>query len=151
MLGSIGKRWLDRVLNRGAGFGEERHLLCQSSLSRRSRGEEAMLRRWRQTLPLLGSYGKDGRKKDRSWEVGLGLGVPCSPVRWLYWWYWSERSVKGAVSALAAVLPGLAGSAAGCASASMAGTNLGACGSFALGVFIFQLCERLRCRETGGC
>lgn len=45
---------------------------------------------WRQILPVLGSYGKNERKKDCSWEVGLGLGVPCSPVRWSYWCYGSS-------------------------------------------------------------
>ncbi|XP_075019583.1 myelin regulatory factor isoform X2 [Calonectris borealis] len=55
---------------------------------------------WRQILPVLGSYGKNERKKDCSWEVGLGLGVPCSPVRWSYWCYGSSlrgHDINGAL------------------------------------------------------
>lgn len=80
------------VLNCSAVFREELHLLCQSSLSRCSCMEEATLHvagrvhpAGGKHCPFLAAMGRMRGKKDCSWEVGLGLGVPCSPVRWSYW------------------------------------------------------------------
>lgn len=114
------------VLNCSAGFREELPCLVPKlplTVLLHGGGDAPCCRQsascWRQTLPLLGSYGKNERKERLQLGGGTwpGSSLLSSQMVLLVLWVKHGRYVKQTVSAFIDVLLPLASSSAGCVSA----------------------------------